>query len=456
MPCITVNDIYNEHMATRHPDSGVGIRGLASSVFSTWTWANSVTSIRILLAPTSVALLLAGARLEALGIFIFAALTDLVDGRLARARNEVTDIGGLLDATADKVLIGSLLLTFVIRGELAPFPILGLLVIQIARWGVGALYLARNRPILHARPAGKISDWFFCLLIIAVFLNSPLHLELLTLALISYSVATLDLARTALQRAMTSEPADASGKDEPVSANQAQARNVPKTTNGGVQKTLDILVPAIYTLVVGRLILYVANLELNPLFGLDRAVPLGTRIPVIVTIFILITFWLVLYFDEYHKLADDSFLGKALLLLSWFLVALCIEVSLEVQELWVFALGAGAGMAYLKNWQLYRRYRRMCIGSREAHFKRWKNLTAPYALYGLGVGTVAWFILALNPERFTGMPYVLPVFGCSVNLESWMSSIHSATSVVCMLLVVSFVARAMYLAHRREQEEQAE
>jgi len=71
---------------------------------------NSLTFLRILLAPLLVVVLLtrfAGSELWGLGIFLLAAITDAVDGAIARRTKAVTNVGALLDPIADKLLISS-------------------------------------------------------------------------------------------------------------------------------------------------------------------------------------------------------------------------------------------------------------------------------------------------------------------------------------------------------------
>lgn len=73
-----------------------------------WTLPNILTMARILLAPV-IALLpfIQGyvPKLVAFVVFLVAAISDIYDGRLARSRQEVTDIGKLLDPIADKLLL---------------------------------------------------------------------------------------------------------------------------------------------------------------------------------------------------------------------------------------------------------------------------------------------------------------------------------------------------------------
>lgn len=90
-----------------------------------WTLANAITGTRVLSVPLLAAAVLAEARLAAAAVFVWAVVTDLVDGRLARRRGEVSNLGGLLDHSADALFcsvgLGALALTGVVP---APLPFL--------------------------------------------------------------------------------------------------------------------------------------------------------------------------------------------------------------------------------------------------------------------------------------------------------------------------------------------
>jgi len=115
---------------------------------SRWNVANAVTIGRIALVPFFALVLLAdgghstGWRLIATGVFVLAALTDRVDGYLARRHNLVTELGALLDPIADKLLIGTALVILSALGEL-PWWIT--IVILVRELGITAMRFALLR-----------------------------------------------------------------------------------------------------------------------------------------------------------------------------------------------------------------------------------------------------------------------------------------------------------------------
>jgi len=86
---------------------------------------NALTLLRIFFVPVLVALLVqekmqlqigpwsVSNEFVALGVFLVAAFTDLLDGYLARRWNQITTVGMLLDPIADKLLISASLVALV-------------------------------------------------------------------------------------------------------------------------------------------------------------------------------------------------------------------------------------------------------------------------------------------------------------------------------------------------------
>ncbi|MCU1692071.1 MAG: CDP-diacylglycerol/glycerol-3-phosphate3-phospha tidyltransferase [Frankiales bacterium] len=84
--------------------------------------ANALTVLRLLLVPVFAALLLLDGDAErwaALVVFVLAAYTDRVDGRIARERGLVTRFGSIADPLADKALTGAALVSLSLLDELS-------------------------------------------------------------------------------------------------------------------------------------------------------------------------------------------------------------------------------------------------------------------------------------------------------------------------------------------------
>jgi len=83
---------------------------------------NQLTASRFLLTTLFVAALLWRSPVNdtvALALFLAAGLTDFLDGRIARARGQITNFGVLMDPLADKILTCSAFIALVERGRLA-------------------------------------------------------------------------------------------------------------------------------------------------------------------------------------------------------------------------------------------------------------------------------------------------------------------------------------------------
>lgn len=84
-------------------------------------FANKLTLLRIMLVPFFMLFIFidhAFTRIIALFVFIGASLTDLYDGKLARQKNCVTDLGKFMDPLADKLLVSAAFISFVDLKEL--------------------------------------------------------------------------------------------------------------------------------------------------------------------------------------------------------------------------------------------------------------------------------------------------------------------------------------------------
>ena len=109
-------------------------------------------------------------------LFIIAAITDFIDGKLARGRNLVTDTGKMLDAIADKVLVNSVLIIFAANGFIHPT----IAVIYIFRDEVVnamRMHAAKQGVVVAASITGKIKTFAMMTgLSLMFFYNLPFEL----------------------------------------------------------------------------------------------------------------------------------------------------------------------------------------------------------------------------------------------------------------------------------------
>lgn len=122
---------------------------------------NALTALRIALIPVIMLLLyLPGpeARWTAAGLFVLAAVTDYLDGWLARRLQVVSDVGRFLDPIADKLLVAAVLLMLAGTGGLSDPALIAAVLILFRELLVSGLreFLA-GRAI--AMPVTTLAKW---------------------------------------------------------------------------------------------------------------------------------------------------------------------------------------------------------------------------------------------------------------------------------------------------------
>ena len=121
-----------------------------------WTTPNQLTLARILAVPVLVALIYWHGPVSnaiAVAIFILACLTDYWDGNLARVRQEVTQMGKLLDPIADKILISASLVMLVSEGIADPVPTIVIILREFAVSGLRQVAALEGVAIAAVRGA---------------------------------------------------------------------------------------------------------------------------------------------------------------------------------------------------------------------------------------------------------------------------------------------------------------
>ncbi|WP_432664996.1 CDP-diacylglycerol--glycerol-3-phosphate 3-phosphatidyltransferase [Wukongibacter baidiensis] len=156
--------------------------------------ANKITIARILLVPVFMVFLLAkvpyGVTIASI-IFIVAALTDSLDGYIARSRNQVTKLGKFMDPLADKLLVTAALVSLVQMDKLAAWVV----VVIISRELVVSVFravAASEGIVIAASPWGKGKTISQIVAIVTLLLNNyPFSLYNIPFDTISVWVAVI-------------------------------------------------------------------------------------------------------------------------------------------------------------------------------------------------------------------------------------------------------------------------
>ena len=122
------------------------------------TTANKLTLLRMALIPVFLGVLYAGfpnSQYVALGVFIAASLTDLLDGYIARHYNQITDFGKFMDPLADKVLVMAAMCWFVECGRMPGWVLAVVLFREFAVSGMRLVAVEQGR-VIAAGWSGKV------------------------------------------------------------------------------------------------------------------------------------------------------------------------------------------------------------------------------------------------------------------------------------------------------------
>lgn len=139
--------------------------------------ANKITLIRILFIPLFLVFMYIdypAAEWIALGLFVILALTDSLDGYIARKRNEITVLGKFMDPLADKLLVTAALIIFVERGMLSSVVVIIILSREFIVTGLRSL-AASSGVVLAASKWGKAKTISQIIAIVSLFLSHQIQ-----------------------------------------------------------------------------------------------------------------------------------------------------------------------------------------------------------------------------------------------------------------------------------------
>jgi len=88
-------------------------------------------------------------------VFIVASLTDMLDGKIARKYNLITDLGKFLDSLADKMLVIAVLIAFVATGRVSPWLLAIIVLREFMVTGI-RLVASKEGVVMAAKMIGKV------------------------------------------------------------------------------------------------------------------------------------------------------------------------------------------------------------------------------------------------------------------------------------------------------------
>ncbi|MGE5474627.1 MAG: CDP-diacylglycerol--glycerol-3-phosphate 3-phosphatidyltransferase [Ignavibacteriales bacterium] len=153
---------------------------------------NFITVSRFFLIPIFVYLMLNKQYEFAIGVFLFAGFTDVLDGYIARKYNKVTDLGKILDPIADKTIQLAVLLMIVIT-NIVPnvLPLLIIVLLKEIMMAIGSGVLWGKGVVVQAFWYGKFSTVVFYVAVALSIILKPYGKFFLIIAVISQVFAFL-------------------------------------------------------------------------------------------------------------------------------------------------------------------------------------------------------------------------------------------------------------------------
>ena len=138
---------------------------------------NKLTLLRVCLIPVFVVFARMTpfwAQCVAVAVYGIACLTDMLDGRIARSRNLITNFGKFMDPIADKLLVMSALVVLTAQGRMPDWVCILMLAREFLVSGF-RLVAVENGRVIAAGPLGKLKTVFQMISTIALMLLVPVE-----------------------------------------------------------------------------------------------------------------------------------------------------------------------------------------------------------------------------------------------------------------------------------------
>lgn len=154
---------------------------------------NILTIIRFLLIPPIIIAIAIENFIWALILLILSAVTDVLDGAIARKFNLVSDFGKLVDPLADKTTQTAILVTLAVKG-IIPFWILAVVIIKEFAMISGASFLYGKELVVSSKWYGKLATVLFYVAIACSLIIRYLNKNVLDTTIYDFSIYIYCLA----------------------------------------------------------------------------------------------------------------------------------------------------------------------------------------------------------------------------------------------------------------------
>ena len=157
---------------------------------------NILSFVRLLLIPVIIVLYCTfNEHVFAAGVVVFSALTDVVDGFIARRFNMITDLGKFLDPLADKLTQAAMIICVATKCWWIVFLLIIMLIRELLLFVWGLLFFRKNDAVSSSRWFGKLSTVVVYLSMFVIFLFPTLSVEIINTL---FSICVIVVALSAI------------------------------------------------------------------------------------------------------------------------------------------------------------------------------------------------------------------------------------------------------------------
>jgi len=157
-----------------------------------FTIPNLLTFIRFIIVPFYFYFLVSNRYMTAAVLYGLAAVSDILDGYLARRLNQGSELGKIIDPIADKLIVGVTLIFFSFKRIFPPVLVIIFVLKELLMLLVGLWFLLKGIKIISSRMYGKIAMVLTSISILMALLQIPLSVSVFAIGLFFSIFAGLD------------------------------------------------------------------------------------------------------------------------------------------------------------------------------------------------------------------------------------------------------------------------